>query len=141
MARRKDKPPLPSVIKRGGRLVPQGAYDAELLDALPDGAAFDLREVSPRSLPHHKLYWTALKRAVEATGRWPSAAALHTALKVECGRVEPVFSLAGKVVGMIPDSTAFEAMNQRDFTAYFEEAMMKLAEACGFDPLSGEVAV
>lgn len=71
MARTKDKPPLPTVIKRAGRLTPETAWDAEALDALPEGAALETRERSPRSLPHHKLYWAALKTAVEATGRCP----------------------------------------------------------------------
>ena len=139
-ARTKDKRPPPTVVKRAGKLVPASAYDAERLDAIPDGAEFDAVERSVRSLPHHRLYWAALDTAVRATGRWATPEALHTALKVECGRVEPVFGLDGKVKGMIPDSTSFAAMGQREFAEYFGQAMAKLAEAVGFDPLSGEVA-
>ena len=44
----KDKPPLPTVIKRGGRLVPETAWDAEMLDSLPEGTILATVERSLR---------------------------------------------------------------------------------------------
>lgn len=131
---------MPTLVKQSGRLVPETAWDAEALGEFPEGAVFTTVERSPRSLPHHKLYWAALKTAVEATGRWETSGALHAALKVACGRVEPVYGLDGRVTGMIPDSTSFAAMGQREFAAYFDQAMAKLAEAVGFDPLHEHAA-
>ena len=132
---RKDAPPPPLMRKSQGRIVPASAYDAEALERYPEGTDFELRSMTRRSLPQLRLYWSALNNAVEATGRWPTPEALHTALKVRLGRVEPIMDLQGKVIGMRPDSTAFDKMRQDEFKIYFDQAMAALAEACGFDPL------
>lgn len=136
----RDAPPLLVIRKHGGRLFPATAYDAEALERWPDGTDFEAKSLTKRSLPHHRLYWQALKNAVEATGRWPSTEALHTALKIRLGRFEPVYDLKGQVVGMKPDSTAFAAMTQADFREYFDAAIAVLAEAIGADPLAMESA-
>ena len=88
-----------------------------------------------RSHPQQGTYWKALTRAVEATGRWESRDALHTALKVELGYVEPIFDMQGRVIGMKPDSTAFNAMTHKDFCEYMDKAMAALSEAIGHDAL------
>lgn len=131
----KDKPPLPIVVLVNGRLVGASGFDAEELGRFPNGTEFDLKPRTKRSPPHNGTYWKALTLAVEATGRWPSREALHTALKVKLGRVEPIMDMGGRIVGMKPDSTRFEAMRQDEFASYFEAAMRALAEALGYDPL------
>lgn len=133
---RMDAPPKPMVKKFAGRLIALSSFDAEALDAFPDGTEFDLTPKTKRSLPHHRTYWRALGKAVKATGRWQSREALHTALKVKLGRVEPIFDLQGRVIGMKPDSTAFDAMPQHEFRAYFDAAMAALSEALGYDALA-----
>ncbi len=132
----RDKAPLPSFVKQSGRLAPMTPYDLELFEQWPEGAQVDGKLVSRRSPPHHKLYWQMLIKAVEATGIWPSKEALHTAIKVELGRFEPIFDLRGRVCGMTPDSTSFKAMTQAEFQVFFEQAVAVLAEALGTDPLA-----
>ena len=124
------------VRKAGGRLSPVTAFDAEELDTFPEGMMFDLVARNKRTLPLHKTYWQALTRAVEATGRWQSREALHTSLKVRMGLVEPLYGLKGEVIGMIPHSTAFGAMDQGEFRVYFDKAMSALSEAVGYDVLA-----
>ena len=131
----KERAPKPMVRKAGGRLSPVSAFDAEELDAFPDGMMFNLVARNKRTLPLHKTYWTALTRAVAATGRWQSREALHTSLKVRMGLVEPLYGLKGEVIGMIPHSTAFGAMDQGEFRVYFDKAMAALSEAVGYDVL------
>lgn len=133
---KREKPPQPIVKLAGGKLSPVTAFDAEELARFPHGQEFDLIPRGKRSLPHHRLYWQALTRVVEATGRWQSREALHTALKVRMGLVEPIYDLRGNVTGMMPHSTAFGAMTQPEFRAYFDKAMAALSEACGFDVLA-----
>lgn len=135
MAKRKDKPPPPIAVLGKTGIAPATAFDAEELARFPAGTEFDLVPRTQRSLPHHRLYWQALTLAVEATGLWPSREALHRALKVRLGRVEPILDMSGRVVGMIPDSTSFEAMRQDEFRIYFDAAMKALADATGYDPL------
>ena len=133
---RKDKAPMPRVRLSLRGLAAASAFDVEELERFPVGAEFDLVPASPRSLPQHRTYWQALTRVVAATGRWQSREALHVALKVKLGRVEPIFDLQGRVIGMRPDSTAFDAMSHKEFCDYMEQAMAALAEAVGFDPLA-----
>jgi hypothetical protein len=133
--RKRDKPPAPMVRKTGGTLSPVTAWDAEELASFPNGAEFDLVLRTKRSIPQHRAYWQALTRAVDATGRWESREALHTALKVRMGLVEPLMGLDGEIICMIPHSTAFAAMDQREFREYFDRAMAVLSEAVGFDVL------
>ena len=136
MTAKREKAPPPMVRKAGGRLSPVTGFDAEELEAMPDGTLFELRAVNKRTLPLHRTYWQAITKAVEATGRWQSREALHTALKVKLGLVEPLYGLRGEVIGMIPHSTAFGAMDQAEFKLYFDKAMAALADAVGFDPLA-----
>lgn len=133
---RRDKPPAPIVRLDGGRLAPVAAWDAELIGAYPNGTEFDLVARTKRSNPQNALYWRTLAAVCQATGRWERPEALHTALKVQLGYLEPLIGLDGKVKGMIPDSTSFAAMNHADFKVYFDKAMAVLAEAIGQDPLT-----
>jgi len=131
----RHKPPPPIVTLKGSHLSPATAYDAEEIQRHPSGTEFDLVARTKRSQPQLGTYWKALTRAVEATGRWPNREALHIALKVKLGRVEPIYDLSGKVVGMRPDSTAFDAMTHAAFCGYMDEAMAVLSEAIGYDAL------
>jgi len=136
MAPKREKPPTPIVRWAGGKLSPVTSFDAQELDTFPQGMMFDMTPRSKRTLPLHRSYWMALTRAVEATGRWESREALHTAMKVKMGLVEPLFGLDGKVIGMVPHSTAFAAMDQTAFKAYFDKSMAALADAVGYDVLA-----
>lgn len=135
MARR-EAPPLPIVRMTPSGLAPASGFDADELARFPRGTEFDLKPRTRRSLPQHRTYWKALSRAVEATGRWPSREALHKALKINAGLVEPILNLRGQIVGMQANSTALDAMPQHEFQAYFERAMADLSEAIGYDALA-----
>lgn len=133
---KRDKAPPPIVRLTRNGLSPASPYDAEELAGYPEFTEFDLVARTKRSNPQQGTYWKALTKAVEATGRWPSRDALHTALKVKLGYVEPIFDMRGNVVGMKPDSTAFDAMPHKEFCEYMTKAMNALAEAIGYDPLA-----
>jgi hypothetical protein len=132
----KDRAPRPIVKLSRGHLSPVSAWDAEELAAFPDGMTFDMHPRNKRTLPLHRTYWQAISKAIDATGRWQSREALHTALKVRMGLVEPIYDLKGNVTGMQPHSTAFAAMDQGSFKAYFDGAMSALSEAVGYDVLA-----
>jgi hypothetical protein len=124
------------VQKRGnGGLYPVSAFDAERLDALKMGTEFNVTERTRRSLPQHRTYWLALTNVVAATDKWPTAEHLHRALKQSLGYVTVNHDLNGRPFIEV-DSTAFDAMGQSEFQAYFDKAMPALAEAVGFDPLA-----
>jgi hypothetical protein len=136
VTRTRDKPPPPIVRLGGGKLSPVTAWDAELLDRFAGGTEFDLVARTKRSNPQNALYWRTLSAVCEATGKWSRPEALHVALKVELGYVEPLMGLDGRIKGMIPDSTSFAAMSHEDFRVFFDKAMEVLAKAVGTDPLT-----
>jgi hypothetical protein len=116
--------------------MPISIYDATELEGHADGQLYELSPISNRSDPHHKLYWAALGEVVRATGRWPTSEHLHNDLKMLCGYYRTVINHATGGVYYVPDSMAYKAMNQQEFKAFFEAAMIKLAEAVGYDVLS-----
>ena len=136
----RHKPPPPIAVLYGSHLSPASAYDAERLDEYANGTEFNLVARTKRSNPQLNTYWKALKIAVDATGLWPTDKALHIALKVDMGRLEPIYGVSGKmkgkVIGMQADSTAFDAMTHREFCQYMDEAMAALSEAIGSDALA-----
>ncbi len=120
--------PTIMVIFKGGKLTPDSAYDAELLDQYPQGALFELKDRSLRSNKQNSRYWVKLTRVCEATGRWANAEQLHRQLLIMCGHYSTVSTLDGGV-RLEANSTAFAAMKPKDFTDYTKRADVVLAEA------------
>lgn len=135
MTKSHSKPKL-QVYKRDGHLLPLTEYDAQEIEDTPIDQLFDLVPVSKRSDPHHKLYWATLGNVVKQTGLWPSSAHLHDDLKMLCGYYRTVVNKANGGLYYIPDSTAYRKMDQAEFSQYFEQAMAKLSETVGYDPLA-----
>lgn len=126
----------PSIMVRRKRdtLVPSSAFDAEEIQKFPEGVDLEAPLKQRRSLPHNRAYWTALARIVEATEIAPTKEHLHDLIKIELGYVTLVKLFDGSVTQW-PDSTAFAAMGQVEFKAFFDAAMRLLAEKIGADPL------
>jgi hypothetical protein len=85
------------------------------------GAVVGGRIARSRSITQHRLYWKVIQTVTEATGRWATPEALHLALKLATGHIEVVQLLNGRLV-KVPESTAFNAMNQTEFQAYCTQA-------------------
>lgn len=131
----KDKPVM-MFEKRQGKLVPLTPIDAELMDDFPEGALFCANERTRRSNPQNSLYWVVLSRVVKATGKWPTPYKLHHALLIDAEFFTPVANLDGTALRLEPDSSRFSAMGPKEFSAYFEAAMARLASVLGYDPLA-----
>ncbi len=125
------------IMRKGpkGSLLPASPFDYEQLSAFPVGTEFMARSMTKRSLPQHRTYWRALTVVTQATEAWPTPEHLHDALKRDLGYVEMATGLDGKPFART-ESTAFDAMGQEEFQAYFDRAMARIAEAVGIDPLA-----
>lgn len=134
----KKSPPI--LVKKvrtreGTRLVPESAYDEELLDAVPVDTLFSLRQEARRSGRLHRTYWKALGEIVKATGNWPTAHHLHDDLMWDLGYITTRIGLDGRP-RLVRDSIAYDQMpTDTEFRPYFDAAMARLAEATGIDPL------
>lgn len=128
------KKPRITVRLHNGALVPVTSFDAEELAECSGGQVFSLLPISRRSPEHHKLYWSILQKAVKATGKWPTSEHLHRDIKMSCGYCQPVVNEFGGVY-YVTDTIAMTKMNQQEFNVFFEQAMLKLSECLGFDPM------
>jgi len=128
-----DRPPRPIVKLTGGRLSPVSAWDAELMDGLPNGTEFDLIPRTKRSKPHNGMYWVQLGLIVKATEAFATSDHMHTWIKVKLGYTAPIFGPKGEVVGMSVDSAAFDKMDQATFGVFYEKAARLIAEEMGID--------
>jgi hypothetical protein len=110
------------VRKVEGKLVPHAPYDVEMFETIPDNVVVRAQFAQPRSLPRHRLYRVILRIVVTNTDLFATEESLHKTLLVGCGVVEPVLTVQGEII-MIPSSTAFDAMTEEEFKAYFDQAM------------------
>jgi hypothetical protein len=136
MGTKREKPPIPMVVKGARGLSPVAAYDAEVLWSDPLGTEYDVVKRTKRSWPQLKLYWAMLGRVVKATGKWPDPEHLHEAIKLTLGYCREVVNLRTGEVTIVPDSAALDAMDPEEFRAFFDSAAALLAERLGFDPLA-----
>jgi hypothetical protein len=109
----------------GQTLTAHAPYDLEKLEQLRKGVPLRAQFAQPRSMPRHRLYWVVLRLVVNNTNMFQTEEALHKTLLVGCGIVEPVVTVDGEII-MIPSSTAFDAMTEETFKAYFDEAMLTI---------------
>ena len=107
----------------GETLRPHANYDMEQVSGrLARGAVVRLQFAQPRSLPRHRLYWVVVRQVVKNTEFFASELSLHRTLLLGCGVVTPLLTIEGDIE-MIPDSTAFDAMEEDEFKKYFDRAM------------------
>lgn len=132
----KDKPPSPMLVKTEKGIRPARAWDAEAILADPVGTEYEAVRVSKRKPRQHRTYWKALSLVVKATDKWATAIHLHDELKVACGYYRVATNLSTGAQMIMPDSTAWDKMDQADFGQYFDKAMGVLSEAVGFDVLA-----
>jgi len=130
-----SKPPKIQVELRDGVLSPITRYDAEAIESCKQNQIFDLKFVSSRSNPHHKYYWTILNAVVETTGKWPTSTHLHHDIKFLTGYYKSVINEITGGVFCVVDSISFDAMNQKEFNTFFDNAMNVLSEKLEIDPM------
>lgn len=134
MAKR-DKRPAPIVCKSSRGLSPVSGFFADMIMDDPMGTEYDLVKRSKRSNPQNGLYWSTLAHVVKATDKWPTPEHLHDALKRVCGFVTINHDMLGNEY-ITTDGTAFDAMTADEFREYFDQAMERLADSLGFDPMA-----
>lgn len=133
----KDKAPPPMAVKTEKGLRPARAWDAEALSDHPFGTEYELVRITKRKPKQHRTYWRALSLVVKnGSNRWPTAEHLHDEIKLACGYYRKAANLATGEIMLIPDSTAFDKMDQVQWQAFMDRAMELVAQECGFDPLA-----
>jgi hypothetical protein len=129
----KEKPEI-YMLRKGDILVPEMAVDAQFLRKKPEGVRLRVTATQPRSVPYHRRYWAILASVIDACGLDYRPEDLHTVIKIRLGMVQQI-KLRNGDTHIIPDSTAFEEMDQSEFMEFFEKAMAYLIEATCIDPV------
>ncbi|MCW2077888.1 UNVERIFIED_ORG: hypothetical protein M2193_000063 [Bradyrhizobium japonicum] len=110
------------VRKVDGHLIPHASYDVEMFQAIPENVPVRAQFAQPRSGPRHRLYRVILRLVTHNTDLFATEDSLHDTLLLSNGVVRPVMTTAGEII-MIPSSTAFDAMGEEEFKAYFDAAL------------------
>lgn len=106
------------VTREGQRLAPYDELSAEMIEELPAGPHM-VTVTKKRSIPHHRLYFQCLNDM--AKGCDQKVDDLHTATKVKAGLV--IVAQFRDEYMVLPNSTAFNKLDQTAFNAYFEKAV------------------
>lgn len=124
----------------GSALVPATAYDAERCQQFKKGQTLKAdRLVKPRSNKLQGKYWACLAQFVAATGCVPTADHLHNLLKMKNGYVTPAYMPDGKLF-WIPDSTAFDKMDDGQFLDFIKTADRWCLETFGLELMTDKEA-
>ena len=97
------------------------------MEKLP-GDLFMVTVMSKRSLPHNRLYFSAIGSMVKA-GAPGDRVSIHSATKIKTGLVTMCQLPNGEFMAF-PDSTAFNRMDQSAFNAWFVKAV-EFWKVCG----------
>jgi hypothetical protein len=85
----------------------------------------------PRNLAHHRKFWALLNTVWECAGDWSSPYAILIELKVRLGHVQKVVIRETGEIVSVPRSISFAAMDQTEFDAFYEKALMELCKMAG----------
>lgn len=128
-----DMPSLQFTVE-GGRLIPAGPYEAEVLGSYSRGAQLTVTLHQKRSLPLLKKYWAVLRDVVDnCKTPWNSSEEASDAIKLALGVTDIGKTVKGQWF-IRPGSISFNSMDQAAFRDYFEKAMAILASVTGISP-------
>jgi hypothetical protein len=106
------------------RLIPASQIDWEILDGIRLGVDMACKLWMPRSLPHNRWYRALVSAVAEANGIPHQT--LHETLKIKAGLFH--MNISTDIPVTILHSTAFEAMDQTEFSRYTEFALMTILD-------------
>lgn len=108
-------------------LIPADPRAADALRKIKEGQIIRATIKRPRSVAHHRKLWVLLQMVVDATGRWPNAEALLTALKIHLGHCDIVQMPRGNRIP-VPRSISFDAMDQHEFNTFYEDVVRAITQ-------------
>jgi hypothetical protein len=114
------------MIRRGSHLEPINAEMEDELRRVPEKTVVEVTVIQKRNVKHNSLYWTILVRVTKWLGQDNvPVEAMHDLCKVENG-VVTIIKLPHGDVKVLPGSTAFDRMDQVQFSEYFEKVIRYL---------------
>lgn len=110
-------------IRKGDALWPDGAESAAEFSKIPFSKPILVKATKPRNSRHAALYWVLCHRIANAVGADPEN--ISDLLKIETGHCDILHS---KKYGEIrlPKSISFAAMDQTQFSEFFEKCVQAI---------------
>lgn len=99
-------------------LVPIDEAGEDDLRKLADNSRVVLEVKQPRNPYFHRLFFAMLKKVFENQDRFPTEDHLRIALTYEAGYFKE-YPMSNGLLVTVPDSIAYEAMDQKEFEEYF----------------------
>lgn len=99
-------------------LVPTDEASDEALRKYKDGAYVTIEVKQPRNPYFHRLFFALLHKVFENQERYPTEDHLRIALTYEAGYYKE-YPMSDGLLVTVPDSIAYEAMDQKQFEEYF----------------------
>jgi hypothetical protein len=121
-------------VRRLHGLVPADFMAEELFQAIPIGKEVLVTIRRARNPKHHRKLFALLRVVTENTDRWANEAVLLEDLKLATGLFSTRVSGFTGMPYPVPASISFAAMDQTAFAAWYERALVKLAEVLGCSP-------
>jgi len=117
----------------GGILEPIGPHARKALDAFEQGQIVSVQFVADRDPVQLRAYHAMLSRAVKASGKWPSKAALEFEISLALKAGTAVVDRDGRT-NWIPASRSASAMDQETFDQFVKDTEQWLADEHGLFP-------
>ena len=118
------------VQKVGDALVPDSDESREILEKLAPGRSYRCEVKQPRNLQFHRLYFALCQRIGSGVGL--TAENVSDLFKLATDHVTVIKTKAGMV--KVPKSISFQAMDNTEFSAFFERCVAAAYEHWGIDP-------
>lgn len=109
------------LYRRGLSLLPADDLAEQDLAEMREGQPVMVKLTKPRSLPHTRLYFACIRSICQSGGFDAADHALHDVTKIGAGCFK-VIQMSG-LTFRIPDSVAFDKMDQVAFSAFFDRAL------------------
>lgn len=116
----------------GRVLKPEMAHDYERCARFKVGERVKAELRKPRRIKTLNTYWAVLATVVDATGCCPTSRHLDQLVKLKLGYVTHIVLPNGDAA-MVPDSIAFDSMDEVAFSDFMTRAFAYLSELFGFD--------
>lgn len=119
--------------KEGFSLIPKDFEARSILGRLKEGSRVFVEVWSPRNMNQHRSYFAMLNNVVQASGQWPSRAALEfdIALALKAGDIH--VDRWGNS-HFKPWSRAVASMKREDFEQLHSDTVALLTDWLGCDP-------
>lgn len=130
MAARKKPKDEPGLLMRRtlGGLEAEDEHTLAQLRAVKVGETVEIALCLKRDLRNLRRWWGLCRMLAYHTDKFPSPNAAHGALKVGAGHFIPVVSAKSGEVYKIPDSIAFDRLEETEFQAVWQRAVQFVCE-------------